>query len=103
MPEEGLRSGQVEKDNVGWISDRRMVARKRQTATLAVDPKNCKVVSALIAAVKKLTARIESKTARIIASRPFICDEAQLSVLSHRENPNAVVQTVSGVNKATVT
>ena len=69
-----------------------------QAASLVINLEDSNVVASLVAAVQELPSGVEIKTARIVASRPFFPDERQFAVCSNRENANAVVQSIPGID-----
>ena len=97
-----IRLSTIEKDNDRWISDGCVMACKRQSAGFSVDLKNSNVVSALVARIEELAARIKVETARIIAARPFDTLERQFAVGTDGEDSNTVVKSVAGVDKFTI-
>ena len=50
---------------------------KGQAAGFAIHFKDSNVVSTLITAVKKLSARVEVEAARVVSSSPFILDKSK--------------------------
>ena len=73
-----------------------------ETAGLAIHSKDGDVVGSLIAAIKELAARVEVETSRIVAARPFFSDECQKAVGTDRKDSHTVVQSVTGIHKATI-
>src|SRR5205814_321585 len=60
------------------------------------------VVGPLVAGIEELAGGIKIEAARIISTRPFVADKAQLAGFADRENANTVVQTIAGVNEAAI-
>ncbi len=67
-----------------------------------VDPEDRDVIGSLIAAVEKISRRIKGKAPWIIAPRPFLSLVGQLPVLIYGKNRDAVMKTVSRIDKSTV-
>lgn len=89
---------QIAKDDDRWIADGCVMPGELQATRLVINLEDSNVVASLVAAVQELPSGIEIETARIIASRPFFPHECQFAVSSDRENANAVVQSIPGVN-----
>ena len=78
------------------------MAGKGQFAGFAIDPEGRDIICALVAYVKELARRIEVEASRIISASPFLCHEGEFAVFADGKYPDAIVQTVSGVNKAAI-
>jgi hypothetical protein len=90
------------KDDNGRIANRRIIAREDQFAGRLVHLKDCDVVSSLITAVQEVSGRIKVKAARIIATCPFVGDVRQRTILTNGENTDAVMQTISSIDKLAI-
>src|SRR4030095_8434693 len=75
---------------------------ERQLARLSINAEHGDVVRPLVARVEELPRRIETKTARIITTCPFLGDERQFPRLPDRKYGNAVVQSVACVDKPSI-
>src|SRR5262245_6605405 len=73
-----------------------------ERATLTVDAKHSDIVAALVAAIEKLARRVEREAARIVAARPFLANVLQFSRGVDRENADAVVKSVTGIDELPV-
>ena len=92
----------IEKNDMGRISNSGIMASEFEAAAVTIDFKNGNVVRTLIAAVEKLTGRIELKTPRIVPPCPLFRDIGELAAWTNRKDCNAVMQAVASVDKLPV-
>ena len=78
------------------------MTRKVEAPGLGIHSEYGEVVTSLITTIEKLAARVEVEAARVIATCPFITDKCQGAVGSDRKDPNAIVQSVGGIDKTAV-
>src|SRR3712207_6262694 len=78
------------------------MAREGEPPRLAVHFESGDVVAALVAAVEEAAGRIEAEAARVAAAGPLFSDVAQPASLADREDRDAVVQAVAGVEEPAV-
>ena len=97
-----LKFRQIQKDYVGWIANRRKVARKIEATGGAVHTENGHVIGSLIAGVKELSGGIEIKTARVVPACRFVLDKREFTVSTNGKHRDAVVYAIAGVDKPAV-
>src|SRR5437870_161943 len=90
---------QIEKHNDRRIADRSVMAGEGEAASFAVDAEGGDVVAALVARIEKLAGGVEVEAAWVVAARPFFAGVFQGTVLTHCEDPDAVVQTVARIKE----
>ena len=93
---------EVQEDHLRRVSDRNVVSRKCDLATLLIDAKRREVIGALVARIKKITGRCESEAAWVVPSSPFVGKECQLASIANAKDPDAVVQSISDVDESPV-
>src|SRR6185503_12745484 len=90
---------QVEEHDVRWIADRRVMSREGQLPCFGIHAEHGDVVAPLVAGIEELASGIETKAARIISTGPFLPHEGQLTAPANGEYPDAVMQTVAGIDE----
>jgi len=78
------------------------MAREREFACSAIDPEDGHVVGALVADIKEPASGIEIEAARIISPGPFLADKRKFTTPADREYPDAVVQSIAGIDEPAV-
>ena len=94
--------GEVQEDNLGWVADWNIMSCKHEHASLLIDPKGRKVISSLVARIEKVTRGCEVEAAWVVASRPFVRKECQFPRCGDPKDADAVVQSISDIDKTTV-
>ena len=92
----------IEEDDVRGVADGGVMAGKGQFAGFSIDAEDGDVVGALVAHITELACGVEVEAARVVAARPFVADEGQVPVPADREDPDAVVQTVAGIDESAI-
>ena len=92
----------IKKHDVRGIPDGDILISKFQFASVAIDSEDRYSVCPLISAVEKLTSRIKAKASRIISTCPFLSHEGEFAGWSNSKNSNAIVETISRVDKLSV-
>src|SRR4030095_5626403 len=93
---------EIDEHNDRRVSDRRELPGEGEPPGDRVSPEDRNMVGALIAAVEKAAAGVGAEASGIVAARPLLTAEGQFSRLPHREDPDAIVQAVAGVNELPV-
>src|ERR1051326_853270 len=78
------------------------MASEDQPAGFALHPEYRDIIAPLIAGIKELAGGVEIKAPGIIPTCPFLADEGQFSFPAHGKYPNAVVQTVAGIQEPAI-
>jgi hypothetical protein len=93
----------VEKHNVRRISNRCVKPGEIKPAGFPIGSKDSHVVGALITTVQESARGVEVEAPRIAAAGPFLADQFQFTIFPNREDPDAVVQPIAGVQKPAIT
>ena len=93
---------QFDEGDARRVADRGVLACEGEAPGGAIHAEDCDVVAPLVATVEELTRGIEGETPRIITACPFLPDVLHTTNAIDREDRNAVVQTVAGVEKLSV-
>ena len=78
------------------------MAGEGEAAGLEIDAKDSDIIPALIAAVEELARWVEAEAARIVPPRPFLANIGQAAVRSDGEDPDAVMQSVTRIDKSSI-
>ena len=84
------------------ITNRCVSTGEVQTSRLFIHFENADVVCSLVAAIKELPCGVKLEAAWIIASRPFIVNEAQFSAGGYSEDTDRIMQAVARVDESAV-
>ena len=93
------RLGEVEEHDNRWITDWSVIACEDQLAAVAIHPEHRDVVAPLVTRIEELTGGVEIKAPWIVSTCPFLADEGQLPIIADREYPDAVMQTIAGIDE----
>src|SRR5215467_4989355 len=91
-----------EEKNCRRRADRHVLAEEGKSAALAVDAISGDGIRPLIARIKIVPCRIDVEAAGIVAARPFLPRKGEQAALADGKPDDAIVQTVSGVEKPRV-
>lgn len=78
------------------------MAGEVEAAGSALHAEDGDAVSSLIAAIEELAGGIEVEASRIVPTCPFFPDECQGAVWAYGKDPDAVVQSVAGIDKPAI-
>ncbi len=78
------------------------MARESQFSGRLVDLKSSEVVGSLVARVEEVAGGREVETAWVVSPRPFFRNETQFPRFAHSEDRDAIVESISGVDEASI-
>ena len=73
-----------------------------QSACVAIHAEHRDAVGPLVAGIKELAGGVETEAAWIVSTCPFLADEGQRPGITDREDSNAVMQAVAGIDEPAI-